>query len=423
MVLNRISKHIRRYSADGIDVQVLPWDIDSVVSVNASYACPVDLGAGEGLTLELMAAMLDKGTKSRSKAVLADRLERIGASISFSANGDRLDVGARCLARDLATVLELIREQVAEPAFDERELSLVKGRTRAHLSRRQSDPAYMSRNRLSRHLYGADHPSHELPVEELARKIEELQTGDLDGLHARPAMFDGLRTAIVGDVDALSPAEAATTLSVRPNGEGREFGKGTISFRPAASPGLHHIQIEDRPNLDVLMAHPVDVSTTSSTYLPLWVGVFVLGGNFSSRLMSEIRDEKGLTYGIRSYLSGMDASRSGAWVTSVTLSADKLDEGIDATRIVLDRFAQNGVSDLELEERKQTMIGSYEVDLSTTSGVASRMLLHMNRGWDPDRIDTHPEIIAAIHTDEVNRVVGGMLDPEALTVVTAGSKA
>ena len=403
-------------------MQVLPWDIESVVSVRASYPCPVDMGAGEGLSLELMAAMMDKGTKAQTKATLADRLERIGASISFSANGDHLDISARCLARDLTAVLELIHEQVADPAFDERELSLVKGRTRAHLSRQRSDPAFMSRNRLSRCLYGRDHPSYELPLDTLATEIENLQKDDLVRLHARKELFDGLRVAIVGDVGALDPTDVEGILSVRPGGSGKGFGSGATSDTLLASPGKHHLQIEDRPNLNVLMAHPIDVNTTSPEYLPLWVAVFVLGGNFSSRLMSELRDEKGLTYGIRSYLSGMDAGRGGAWVTSVTLSSDKLEEGIDATRKVLGEFAESGVSQQELEERKQTMIGSYEVDLSTTAGVASRLLLHMNRGWDPDRIDTHPVFIEAIQTDEVNRVVGSMLDPEALTVVTAGTK-
>lgn len=420
--MNRISEQIRRYSAEGIDVQVLPWQIDAVVSLKGSWSCPVDLGKGEGLTLELMAAMLDKGTRSQSKAVLADRLERIGASISFSANGQRLDVGARCLSRDVDTVLGIIAEQLTEPAFDERELTLLKGRTRAHLARQQSDPAFMSRNRLSRSLYAEDHPSHEPSLDTLSGMIEDLESDDLSQLHARSDMFRGFRLALVGEVDSVKPAELAARLSIRSQGKGTGFEAGIIPQTLPAAPGEHHIQIADRPNLNVLMAHPVEVLTTSDEYLPLWTGVFVLGGNFSSRLMSQIRDEKGLTYGIRSYLSGMAAQQSGAWMTSVTLSPDKLEEGIRETRSVLAEFVSSGVSEEELQERKQTMIGSYEVDLSTTSGVASRLLLHMHRGWDPTRIDSHPQKVGAIQTDEVNRVVGKLLNPDGLTIVTAGTR-
>jgi len=420
--LNRIAEHIRRHTADGIDVQVLPWQIDSVVSLRACYPCPVDLGAGEGFVLDLVAAMLDKGTRSRSKASINDELEGIGASISFSSSGNRLDVSARCLIRDLDTVLDLIREQIVEPSFNERELSLVKGRTRAHLTRQKSDPAFMSRSRLSRSLFGPDHPSYELALDDLLERVEQIDSAGLRAFHGRSTLWDGLRAAMVGDVGGLNPARLAERLAVRADGEGKGFEDVSTPGLQPAVPGTHHIEIPERPNLNVLMAHPVDVTTISDDYLPLWIGTFVLGGNFSSRLMSEVRDEKGLTYGIRSYLSGMGAHRAGAWMTSVTLSADKLEEGLTATRSVLDRFVRDGVSDEELQERKETMIGSYEVDLSTTSGVASRLLLNMNRGWEPERIDEHPTMVDDIQTDEVNDVVQQLLDPSQLTVVTAGSR-
>ena len=95
-------------------MQVLPWSIDSVVSVRGSYAAPVDHASGEGLKLDLLAAMLDKGTKQRSKSVIYDQLENTGASISFSSSGERIDFQVRCLARDLSPTLDLVQEQAAE---------------------------------------------------------------------------------------------------------------------------------------------------------------------------------------------------------------------------------------------------------------------------------------------------------------------
>ncbi|NBR83723.1 MAG: hypothetical protein EBT52_08345, partial [Flavobacteriia bacterium] len=76
-MMRRLSDQIHHVTAPGVDVQLLPWQIDSVVSLRASYPCPVDLAAGEGIWLDLLAAMLDKGTRSRTKAVINDQLERI----------------------------------------------------------------------------------------------------------------------------------------------------------------------------------------------------------------------------------------------------------------------------------------------------------------------------------------------------------
>lgn len=420
--MKRLSEQVHRLTAPGLDVQVLPWQIDSVVSLRASYPCPVDLAAGEGLTLDLLAALLDKGTRQRTKIVIDDQLERIGASVSFSAHASRIDVSARFLARDLDMVLGLIREQLSEPALEEHELSLIKGRIRSHLAMQKSDPAFMGRNCLSRVLYGRDHPAHEWSPEDVLARIDTADVGLLRDLHERASMWDGLRAAVVGDLSGEEALIISESLSLKPDGSGLGFTYAPTPLTCSPDPGHRHLEIPDRPNLNVLMAHPVGVDTLSDDYLPLWMGTFVLGGNFSSRLMSEIRDERGLTYGIRSYLSGMGESWSGAWVTSVTLSADKLQEGVQATRQVLERFVEEGVSEDELYERKSTMIGAYEVDLSTTAGVAGRLLLNMNRGWEPSRLDDHPAMIAAVQTEDVNRVIRQWLHPSQLTIITAGTQ-
>lgn len=421
--MKRLSDHIRVHENAGSTIQVLPWDIDSVVSVRGSFPAFVDHAKGEGLQLDLLAAMLDKGTDGRSKADIYDQLERTGASISFSSSGDCLDFQVRCLSRDLETTLDLVREQVAQPAFLSDELDLVKGRTAAHLVRQASDPAYMSRNRLSRELYPLNHPSHEHPLSDLTDQINQISVDHLRALHKRSELFDGMRVAVVGDVAGLEAEDVAARLRVRSATDGNGFQQAGRLESPHGEAQSLHIDIPDRPNLNVLLGQSVGLTTVDPDYLALWTGIFVLGGNFSSRLMSTVRDEKGLTYGIRSYLSGMSATREGAWITGVTLSADKLEEGIAATTDVITEFADEGITQQELAERKQTMIGSYEVELATTSGAAGRLLLHMNRGWEVERIDTHPEHVDAIQTDEVNGAITRMLEARTLSLVTAGSRA
>jgi predicted Zn-dependent peptidase len=109
-------------------------------------------------------------------------------------------------------------------------------------------------------------------------------------------------------------------------------------------------------------------------------------------------------------------------MTSVTLSSKVVQEGLQVTREVLSRFVEEGISEEELRDGKSTMIGSYEVDLSTTSGVAGRLLLNMHRGWGPSRIDDHPDLIASVQAREVSRIIGERFDPSLLTVVTSGTR-
>ena len=402
-------------------MQVLPWDIDSVVSLRGAWSCPVSFRHDGGMQLELMAALLDKGTASHSKRGISEQLERVGASISFSAQGTRIHVSARCLARDLDLVVGLIREQIEEAVLPDREFELLKGRVKAQWHRQQSDPGAVCRNQLSRHLFEETHPSRELPFADLPTVLDGIDIEDLRSLHASEELFGGLRLSVVGDVGSLEPKGLAERLSIRVGGKGRFGLKEEAGLIPPHA-ATHHVEIPDRSNLNVLFGHSLDVRSNHEDYLALWTGIFILGGNFSSRLMSTVRDEKGLTYGIRSWLGDLGVDHGGSWQTSVTLSQDKLEEGIQATRDVIDDMLRGGVLEAELAERKQTITGSYEVELATTGGTASRLLLNMNRGWEPDRIDTHPGIVRSLEREDVNRALSDHLDPTGLTVISAGTR-
>jgi predicted Zn-dependent peptidase len=182
-----------------------------------------------------------------------------------------------------------------------------------------------------------------------------------------------------------------------------------------------HVPVEDRANLDVRLGHGLPVRRTDQDYLPLFVGNFILGGNFSGRLMSHVRDEKGLTYGIGSALSGITAQHDGVWRIAVTLSADKLEAGIQATRETLERFLQEGPSAKEVSRAIATLSGQYVVGLATTSGLASTLRAHADNGFPVAYIDQYPEELAALTPTSVCEAVRKHLRPESLRVVSAGS--
>lgn len=416
----RRSDQIRRYRSGAVDVQILPWDIDSVVSLQGAWSVPVAYTEKAGLELDILTAMLDKGTRHRDKLTLSAQLERVGASIGFSSGAGKVHVAARCLAPDLPLVLELIREQVESPALPPKELSLLKGRMKAQLQRQRSDPGSVCRNALSRTVFGPDHPFRELDFDEAERCLDALEREEVVGLHGSPASWEGLQLAVVGDVSHLDPGDLAAALVLKDGGEDAFRVRGS-RFVNANRQSRHHMPIPDRVNLNVQLGQAVNLPVDDADYLPLWVGIFILGGNFSSRLMSTVRDEKGLTYGIRSSLGQASRTFGGAWTTSVTLSQDRLEEGIVATREVVDRFVAEGVTGAELAERIETLTGSFEVELATTAGVAGRMLRNISRGRDPGYLDDHPETLRGITAESVNDSIRRYLDPSRLALVSAGT--
>ncbi|MDA0683892.1 MAG: pitrilysin family protein [Bacteroidetes bacterium] len=421
----RLAEGLKRMVTDSVEIQVLPWQVEQVVSITGSFRFKPNHEAGEGLIADAACALLDKGTTDQSKTDISDALERVGASMSFSMGGNRLRFGARCLARDLEFVLSMLSEQLVAPAMPEAELDLLQRRFQAGLERQRTDTGAAVRNELSRHLYGSSHPERELSFDDLGAKLASMEIDRIRAFHSSRVIFDDLKIAVVGDVGHWTPEEIRSFLiptSIPGAARVGSFGAETPPNLLMPSPSMTHLEIADRLNLNAVFGYPVDVKTNDSDYLALWTAVFVLGGNFSSRLMSKIRDIKGLTYGINSSLSDMSAEYGGAWKTAVTLSQERLDEGVASIAEMLQQFAEGGITSAELEERKMTMIGSYEVQLATTVGLASRMHLNMLRGRSPENLDTHPKDVANLSLEDVNAAIATHLHPSDHVLVTAGTK-
>jgi len=163
------------------------------------------------------------------------------------------------------------------------------------------------------------------------------------------------------------------------------------------------------------------MTSIDPAYLPLYVGNYVLGGNFSARLMSVIRDEMGLTYGIRSSLSDVDALHHGMWSVSVTLSQANLETGVEETMKQLREFVLRGISEDELAEKKTTLTGSFKVGMSSTSAIAGSLLRNAEKDRSPEYLDSFPDRIEALTVGDVNERIGQYLRPDSLHMAVAGS--
>ncbi|MFB6272605.1 MAG: M16 family metallopeptidase, partial [Salinibacter sp.] len=157
-------------------------------------------------------------------------------------------------------------------------------------------------------------------------------------------------------------------------------------------------------------------------YTALYVGNYILGGDFAARLMSTVRDEMGLTYSIRSSLFGIATHYTGSWQTSITLSHDAVEEGIDATKDVIRTFVEEGATQDELDAKKTTITGSYAVGLATTERLAQSILTNAERGFEVSYLDDFPDEIRGLTLDEVNEAIRKYLDPDAIQEVLAGTR-
>lgn len=413
------AERVHEATCGAAHVWLLPTPVDRVVSFRGSFETRPDFGAGEELEQKLMTMMLDKGTRRRDRFAVAEALEDRGAQLSFSADGPQCGFSGRVLRDDLSDVLALVAEQLQEPLFDEAEFDKVKAQHAAALRRSLDRTSTQAAGALARRLFPKDHPNYRPSEASMLDRLDALTIEDIRTYHTEHAGSRGLKIALVGDL-----APSRVTKAITDTLGGWAASTEEAPFATAATPeapGRVEVPISDRQNLDVRMGHPVAVRRDDEDYLPLYVGNYILGGNFSARLMSTVRDEQGLTYGIGSSLSGIDTEYDGFWRIAVTLSGDSLERGIEATLEQARMFVRDGVTADELAEKQTTLTGAFKVGLATTGGLAAALLRNAERGFDIDYLDRYPSLVEALTVDEVNGAVQRHLDAEALHIAVAGT--
>ncbi|MDQ7041294.1 MAG: pitrilysin family protein [Rhodothermus sp.] len=400
---------------------VLPVPVEQVVTLRGSLRTWPDFAAGETLVQRLVVAMLDRGTRRRDRFELARLLEDRGAHLSFTSKGSRVEFAGRMLRRHLADVLPLLAEQLREPRFDPGEFEKARLHVQAQLQQQLEQTSTRARIALSQRLYPSAHPNYRRdPAAELER-LASLTLEDVQAYHAAHFGANELVLVLVGNVqpEVAEPLVRAAFADWAPH-------RVTPCFAAEAAPQPPDrvtIQVPDRQNLDVLMGHAVALRRQHPDYIPLYVGTYVLGGNFSARLMATVRDEQGLTYGIHAALEGISTEHDGHFEIEVTLSQDRLEQGLKATLEQVQRFVDEGVTEEELAEKKESLTGLFQTGLSTTSGLATALLINIERGFGPGYLDRYPEEIRAVTRQQVNEAVQRYLHPEALHTVVAGSVA
>jgi zinc protease len=180
------------------------------------------------------------------------------------------------------------------------------------------------------------------------------------------------------------------------------------------------VPLSGKPSVTVLLGQATGLRYRDPDALALRVGTAVFGHGFTGRLMGIVRDKEGLTYNIGAGM-GEDSIADGEWAISASFAPALLDKGIASTKRELDKWWADGITDSELADRKQGLVGGYFVGLSTTGGVASTILTSIQRGYDVSWLDTYPEAVKALTRTQVNAAIKTHLTPGNMVLVKAGS--
>ena len=195
--------------------------------------------------------------------------------------------------------------------------------------------------------------------------------------------------------------------------------------RPAKASGTDAAKVQDvqmpgKTSVSVVMGQASGLQYRDPDYQAVRVATAILGSGFTGRLMANVRDKEGLTYGIGASLAG-DTYTDGEWRITATFGPALLEKGIDSAKRQLTSWHADGITPAELERTKTNLIGIFEVGLATSGGVASALLSTVSRGYDLGWLDRYAPTLNALTSDQVNAAVKKHLRPENFFVVRAGT--
>jgi zinc protease len=223
---------------------------------------------------------------------------------------------------------------------------------------------------------------------------------------------------VVGDVKA-NAVNAQVAHSFKGWAGGVDYLRAHDAIGPQVA-SLPPIKMVDKASVSVAWGQPTGLRFDDADYLPLALGVGVLGSGFTSRLMSAVRAREGLTYGISANLFGSDMT-TGGFLISTTFAPELLDKGVASTQRELSTWWKEGITEAELAARKKNLAGGYQVRLGSTVGMAAAMIGTVKRGVDLGWLDRYPAQIQATPLASVNAAIRKHTDPAKLLEVRAGT--
>jgi predicted Zn-dependent peptidase len=355
------------------------------------------------------------GTKSRTPEAINETLDQIAASVGTSVTNEYATATFSVMKSDLDTGLAIFADVLMNPAFGQQQVDLEKAQMLEGLRRRNDDPQQLARREFFKKLYGADHPYGREPSVE---SVSKLTREDLVAFHQRYYHPNNMMLAISGDFrkdDLIARLKKAFS--------GWKQAKVTWPTVPPVrretSDGRPVYVIPRSVTQSSIFIGQIGVSRHDPDRIPLEVLNYILGGaGFGSRLMTEVRSNRGLAYSVGSIFTiNEQAGALGAY------SFTRADATVQATSLILDilrKITKEPVTADELRVAQQSLVNSFVFRFEESHEVVTQQMVYdyfkYPKGW----LESYPKRVQEVTAETLLRVAAKHLNPDRAMLLVLG---
>lgn len=369
--------------------------------------------AGKAGLAAFAGAMIDEGAGNLDSKAFHEALANKAISFSARAERDYLVVSITALKENVPEALHLLQLALTRPRFDNEALARVRTQIVQSLQQEQAQPQRVAAKTFMRAFFGGHAYAH--PVDGEIASISAITQADLKNFARGHWVTDGLKVAAAGDITApaLQKLLGQTFTPVSNHAVAPEPNVGRLG-----APGVHVIPMPV-PQPTVIFGLP-GIMRHDADFIPGYVANYIVGGGgFSSRLTDEVREKRGLTYGISTSLVSMN--KASVMVGEVATRADAVRQTVQVVKETLAKFAAEGPTQAELDDAKTYLTGSFPLAFASNSGTAAQLGTFQRQNLDIGYVARRNAMIQAVTLADVKRVGARLFNPAKLTVVIAGT--
>jgi zinc protease len=405
----------RVVSPGGIEAWLVEDRSNPIISVEFLFK-----GAGgvtdpkdkEGLAY-LVSTLLNEGAGPYDSQTFQGQLNDQSIGLGYSSGRDSFGGSLSTLSRYQDKAFELLRLSLLEPRFDAEAVARMRREIIVGLAHEENNPNSIAGRNLRRLLYG-DHP-YGRPSKGTAESLTGLSLEDLQGFVRSHLTRERLFIGVSGDIDADSLGKRLDQVF------GGLPAKGDLpEIAPAqvATQGGTLVIAREQPQSIVVMAQP-GLMRDDPDYYTASIANYVLGGStFSSWLYEEVREKRGLAYGVASYLAPSDYAA--LVMGRVATQNARVKESIALIKQQWARMAEEGPTAEELADAKTYLTGNFALNLSSTGKIADILVAMQAQNLGIDYIDRRSGFFEKVTLAQVKKVARELFNPEELTMVVVG---
>ncbi len=397
----------------GIEYTELPLAQISLVIKGGHYMDDISKNGIANLITDIMM----EGTANKTPEELEEAIDLLGADINMYTTNSTITITANCLSRNYAATMALIEEILLQPRWDEEEFALIKTKTINTIKRQAGQPNAVARKAYYKLLYGEDHILG-YPAIGSIDEVEAITLDDLKAFYAANFSPSISSYHIVGKVKQDQVLKILASLSA--NWPAKEVTMPEYTLpEPTDKASLYFVDIPQAKQSVITIGY-LALARTDPDFYPATVMNYKLGGSFSGTVNMILREEKGYTYGARTYFSG--STIPGPFTATASVRTNTTFESTKIFKEEMEKYRE-GISAEDLDFTKNAMIKSNARRFETLYSLIGMLQSRSAYGYPADYIKQEEEVIKNMTLEQHKALAQKYITPNKMTYLIVGDAA